>query len=319
MKILVADRLPQSMMDSLSKKGHECTINSSLTTEELPDFIKDHEVLVVRSTIVNADVLDSGDNLKLVVRAGSGTNTIDKEHASNKGIKVCNVPGANSIAVAELAMGLIISVDRNIPDNVFDLRKGIWNKKKYSSSKGIYGRNLGILGLGAVGLALAERSSAFGMNIFGVAKSSRSKESESRILKIGIDLLDTREELLKKCDVVSIHLPSVAETKNLVNQNFLNQMKEGALLVNTSRGELVDEVSLIKAMDERGIRAALDVYANEPDAGDSDFNAEIARHPNFYGTHHIGASTQQAQNAVAEGVIEVIEEFANGRLINCLN
>tara|TARA_R110002124_G_scaffold194919_1_gene361954 strand:+ start:9590 stop:10561 length:972 start_codon:yes stop_codon:yes gene_type:complete len=319
MKILAADKLPQSMADSLSKKGHNCTINSSLTTEELPDFIKDYEVLVVRSTAVTADVLDSGDHLKLIVRAGAGTNTIDKKHASNKGIKVCNVPGANSIAVAELAMGLIISIDRNIPDNVFDLRKGVWNKKKYSSSKGIYGRNLGILGLGAIGLALAERASAFGMNVFGVAKTSRAKETQSRIKKTGIKLLDTREELLKKCDVVSIHLPSVKETKNIVNQDFLNHMKEGALLVNTSRGELVDEASLIKAMNEKGIRAALDVYADEPNAGDSEFKSAIAQHPNVYGTHHIGASTQQAQDAVAEGVIEVIEAFANGGLINCVN
>jgi len=319
MKILIADKLPDSVADSLSKKGHICTTDSSLTYESLPDSIKDHEILIVRSTKVMTNTLNEAENLKLIVRAGAGTNTIDKEYASKKGIKVCNVPGANSIAVAELAMGLIISVDRNIPENVFDLREGIWNKKKYSSSKGIYGRNLGILGLGAIGMALAERAKAFGMNVFGVAKASRSEESQSLIFESGIILLNSREELLEKCDVVSIHLPSVEETKEIVNQDFLNQMKEGSIIVNTSRGELVDEEALIKAMNEKGIRAALDVYKNEPGAGDSSFKSELAQHPNVYGTHHIGASTQQAQDAVAEGVVKVIEAFADGGLLNCVN
>ena len=319
MKILIADKIQDSIPESLSDKGHVCTIDSSLTSDLLPGSITDHEVLVVRSTRVEVETIGKASDLKLIVRAGAGTNTIDKEYAAKKGIKVCNVPGANSIAVAELVMGLIISIDRNIPDNVYDLRQGIWNKKKYSTAKGIYGRNLGILGLGSIGLALAERAKVFGMNVFGVDKASRSEESKTKISEAGITFLDSREELLKKCDVVSLHLPSVPETKNLVDENFLSQMNEGAIFVNTSRGELVDENALIKAMNEKGIRVALDVYADEPGAGESEFKKEIAEHPNVYGTHHIGASTQQAQDAVAEGVIEVIETFANGRIINCVN
>ena len=319
MKILIADKIQDSVAMSLTGKGHVCTIDSSLTSDLLPGSITDHEVLVVRSTRVEAETLDKASNLKLIVRAGAGTNTIDKEYAASKGIKVCNVPGANSIAVAELVMGLIISIDRKIPDNVYDLRQGIWNKKKHSAAKGIYGRNLGILGLGSIGLALAERAKAFGMKVFGVEKTSRSEESKTKISEVGITLLRSREELLKKCDVVSLHLPSVPETKNLVDENFLSQMNDGAILVNTSRGELVDENALIKAMNEKGIRVALDVYADEPGAGESEFKKEIAEHPNVYGTHHIGASTQQAQDAVAEGVIEVIETFANGGIINCVN
>ena len=319
MKILIADKIQDSVAKSLSGKGHVCTIDSSLTSDLLPGSITDHEVLVVRSTRVEAETIDKASDLKLIVRAGAGTNTIDKEYAAKKGIKVCNVPGANSIAVAELVMGMIISIDRNIPDNVHDLRQGIWSKKKYSAAKGIYGRNLGILGLGSIGLALAERAKVFGMNVFGVDKASRSEESKTKISEAGITLLDSREELLKKCDVVSLHLPSVPETKNLVDENFLSQMNEGAIFVNTSRGELVDENALIKAMNEKGIRVALDVYADEPVAGESEFKKEIAKHSNVYGTHHIGASTQQAQDAVAEGVIEVIETFANGGIINCVN
>ena len=319
MKILIADKVQSSVAESLTENGHICKIDSSLTSETLPEFINDHEVLVVRSTKVQADTLDKATNLKLIVRAGAGTNTIDKEYAAKKGIKVCNVPGANSIAVAELVMGLIISIDRKIPDNVHDLRQGIWSKRKYSTARGIYGRNLGILGLGSIGLALAERAKAFGMNVYGVEKASRSEESQTKIFEAGITLLGSREELLKICDVVTLHLPSVPETKNLVDENFLSQMNEGAILVNTSRGELVDEDALINAMNEKGIRVALDVYADEPGAGESEFRSEIAQHPNVYGTHHIGASTQQAQDAVAEGVIEVIETFANGGIINCVN
>ncbi len=319
MKILIADKIQDSVAESLSDKGHICTVDSSLTSDLLPGSITDHQVLVVRSTRVEVDTIDKATNLKLIVRAGAGTNTIDKEYAAKKGIKVCNVPGANSIAVAELVMGLIISIDRNIPDNVDDLRNGIWNKKKYSTARGIYGRNIGILGLGAIGKALAARAKAFGMNVYGVEKPSRSEESKTKISEAGITLLRSREELLKKCDVVSLHLPSVPETKNLVDESFLSQMNEGAILVNTSRGELVDENALIKAMNEKEIRVALDVYADEPGAGESEFKNQIGKHPNVYGTHHIGASTQQAQDAVAEGVVEVIDTFANGGIINCVN
>ncbi len=319
MRILIADKIQSSVAESLSEKGHICTVDSSLTAGMLPDSLQDHEVLVVRSTRVEVETIDKATNLKLIVRAGAGTNTINKEYAAKRGIKVCNVPGANSIAVAELVMGLIISIDRNIPDNVYDLRDGIWNKKKYSTARGIYGRNIAILGLGAIGKALAARAKAFGMNVYGVEKPSRSEESKTKISETGITLLRSREELLKKCDIVSLHLPSVPETRNLVNENFLAHMNEEAILINTSRGELIDEVALIEAMNKKGIRAALDVYANEPGTGDSEFTSEIAQHPNVYGTHHIGASTQQAQDAVGQGVVEVVDAFTNGRLINCVN
>ncbi len=319
MKILIADNLSEFVIDELTKAGHECTIDPSLSAETLPGVVSDHEVIVVRSTKVQPAVMESAKGLKLVVRAGAGTNTIDKTCAKEKGVKVCNVPGVNSIAVAELAMGLIISIDREIPHNVLDLRQGGWDKKRYSQARGIYGSSLGILGLGSIGFELAKRASAFGMNVFGVAKPGRSVNSLERIEKAGIALLSSRKELLHTCDVVSIHLPATPETKHLVDKQFLSQMKEEAILINTSRGELVDEPALIQAMNEKGIRAGLDVYANEPDAGFGEFRSELAMHSNVYGTHHIGASTQQAQDAVAKGVVEVINSFANGELINCVN
>ena len=156
MKILIADSFPESHAAILKDNGHELTIDPSLEGDALVGAINDNEVLIVRSTKVNADTMDASTNLKLVIRAGAGTNTIDKAHAAEKGIRVCNVPGANSIAVAELVMGLIIAIDRNIADNANDLKNKVWNKKKYSKAQGLYGQSIGILGLGAIGLAVAD-------------------------------------------------------------------------------------------------------------------------------------------------------------------
>jgi len=259
MKILIADSFPESHANALQQMGHQCTTSPTLDADTLPAAIEDHEVLIVRSTKVNADTLDAGADLKLVIRAGAGTNTIDKNHAADKGIRVCNVPGANAIAVAELVMGLIIAIDRNIADNVSDFRQQQWNKKKYSAARGLHGQKLGILGLGAIGMALAERARAFGMEIYGVTRPNRSDTARKRIAQAGIKELETFEQVAATCDIISLHLPAVDDTRNLINQEFLAQMKPGAVLINTSRGELVDEAALIEAMNERGIRAGLDV------------------------------------------------------------
>ena len=319
MKILIADVFPESHLSALEQQGHSVHSDPALDDTTLPGAIDDYEVLIVRSTKVNADTLESGSNLKLVIRAGAGTNTIDKAFAAEKGISVCNVPGANAIAVAELAMGLIICLDRNIPANVHDLQSGTWNKKKYSSARGLLGRNIGIIGLGAIGMALADRARAFGMNVFSVAKAGRSGESVARIAEAGITLLDNVDALLSTCDVVSLHLPSTDETRGMVNSDFLSKMQVGAMLINTSRGDLVDEDALVEAMEQRGIRAGLDVYDNEPGAGDNVFESKLASHAGTCGTHHIGASTDQAQVAVADGVLDVITSYQDGNLIYCVN
>lgn len=319
MKILIADSFSDFHVDILEKQGHQCTVNPSLNGDNLHEAVSDNEVLIVRSTVVNATTLNKAENLKLVIRAGAGTNTIDKAYAKEKGVVVCNVPGANAIAVAELAMGLIISIDRNIPDNVADLRTGTWNKKKYSKAAGLYGRSLGIIGMGSIGLSLAVRAIAFGMEVFIVAKTGRAKETEARIQSMRLHQLNSVDEILAECDMISIHLPATSETKNSINADFLEKMKDGAILINTSRGDVVDEAALIDAMNRKGIRAGLDVYANEPGSGDSTFDSELARHPNVYGTHHIGASTAQAQSAVADGVIRVLEAFEAGNTIHCVN
>lgn len=319
MKILIADTFPESYQSELTKNGHQITSNPTLQGDTLTAAIDGHEILIVRSTRVEADTLAAGKSLKLVIRAGAGTNTIDKAQAAKNGIRVCNVPGANALAVAELAIGLIISIDRNIPNNVNDLKNNVWAKKKYSAAQGLYGQKLGLLGLGAIGLAVAERAAAFGIQVYAVAKSGRSQDTEKRISAVGIKQLESVDALLSTCSIVSLHLPVTPETNKMVDKTFLAKMKDHATLINTSRGELVDEAALIEAMEAKGIRAGLDVYDNEPSAGADRFDSALATHPGVYGTHHIGASTEQAQMAVAEGVLQVVQSYAQGKLQNCVN
>lgn len=319
MKILIADSFPVSHQEKLAADGHQITADAALEGDALAAAIADHEVLIVRSTKVEEKTLEAANRLKLVIRAGAGTNTIDKDNAAKHGIRVSNVPGANAVAVAELVMGMIISLDRNIPDNVSDLNNGVWNKKKYSVARGLYGQSVGILGLGSIGFAVAERARAFGMHVYAIAKAGRSESAEKRIKDAGIQQLASMDELLERCDIITLHMPATNDTRNMVNDTFLGKMKNGAMLINTSRGELVDEAALLNAINSKGIRAGLDVYNNEPGAGDSSFSSDIATHPGVCSTHHIGASTTQAQVAVSDGVLDVIAAYENGELINCVN
>lgn len=319
MKILIADSFPPTHAEQLTRAGHQLTIEPSLDGDTLPAAMADHELLIVRSTQVTAATLDAARALKLVIRAGAGTNTINKVHAAQLAIRVCNVPGANALAVAELVLGLILAIDRNIPDNVAELRQQTWNKKKYAQARGLCGQKLGILGLGAIGLAVAERARAFGMAVHAVAKTGRSDAAQQRISAAGIIQVQSLAELLSDCDMVSLHLPATTETHHLVDADFLERMKDGAVLINTARGELIDEAALIAAMDARGLRAGLDVYADEPATAQGTFASALARHPNVYGTHHIGASTAQAQVAVADGVLTVIQSYLDKNLVHCVN
>ena len=319
MKILIADSFPQLQANQLTAAGHTLSINPSLEGISLTEAISDHEILIVRSTKVTSQTLDNGRSLKLVIRSGAGTNTIDKAHARAKGISVSNVPGANSLAVAELVMGLIIVIDRHIADCAADCRSGIWNKKAYSAARGLCGQKIGILGLGAIGLAVAERAKAFGMTVHAVAKPGRSEAAKKGISEHGIMELESQDAMLEVCDIITLHMPANNSTRKMVNTEFLAKMKHGAMLINTSRGELVDEPALLEALENRGIRAGMDVYDNEPGAGENSFVSTLAKHPSVCGTHHIGASTAQAQTAVADGVLAVIQSYINGSLINGVN
>ena len=319
MRILLADAFPPPQLERLRGHGHECELAPALTGDDLPGVLPGFETLVVRSTRVGAAALEAADSLKLVVRAGAGTNTIDTVRARALGIDVCNVPGANALAVAELTLGLIISADRRIPDNVADLRSGAWNKKRYSRARGLFGRSLGIVGVGAIGMAVAERAAAFGMRILVLASARRGDAARARLAAIAATEQPSLGALAERSDYLTLHVPGGAQTRGLVNRDILARMRPGAVLVNTSRADVVDEPALIEALDTQDLRAVLDVHDGEPASGEARFDSALARHPSVYGTHHIGASTEQAQLAVADGVVEVIDAFVDGKVLNCVN
>ena len=318
LRILVADSLPEQAVAELEGRGHRCDVDADLGASDLADRIKGYDVLVVRSTKVKADVFEVADRLALVIRAGAGTNTIDTAVAASRGVLVANVPGRNSAAVAELTLGLLLAIDRRIADNVVDLRAGRWNKKTYGKAGGLLGKTLGIIGLGSIGLCVAERASAFGLKVQALEKP-REEYVETRAADLGIAMCGSLTDLLATSDIVSIHVPSASGTKDLVDAEFLEAMRPDAILINTSRGDVVDEKALLEALDAGKVRAGLDVYPDEPGGGKAEWTSALAQHPAVVGTHHIGASTQQAQLATAEGVVEIVDAFNEGEARNCVN
>jgi D-3-phosphoglycerate dehydrogenase len=317
MHVLIADKFEQSGRDGLAAIGCEVTFQPDLKDEALVEAIGSlkPDVLVVRSTKVTESALAAG-TLKLVVRAGAGYNTIDVAAASRRGIYVSNCPGKNAIAVAELAFALILALDRRIADNVIALRRGEWNKKEFSKARGLYGRTLGLIGTGGIGQEMIPRARAFGMNV--IAWSRRLTPERANAL--GVERIDTPQEVARRADVVSVHLALKPETRSIVGADVLNSMKEGAIFINTARGEVVDQSALAHALKTRGIRAGLDVFANEPTSAVGEFTDEIAGAENLYGTHHIGASTDQAQEAIAAETVRIVQSFKEtGRVPNVVN
>lgn len=319
MKVLVADTFPDAFVAGLGDRGHDHDYRPDLTADDLPTSLAGVEVLVVRSTRVTREALEGADALRLVIRGGSGTNTIDCEAAAERGVYVCNVPGRNAVAVAELAVGLLLALDRSIPDNVSDLRAGRWNKKEYARGRGILGRRVGVVGLGHIGLAFAARVAAFDAQVYAIAKPDRAPETVEQARSIGIEFVDDLETLAETCDVLSFHVPAGDDTVRLVGPELLDRLPPGAIILNTSRADVVDEDALIEAMDSKAIRAGIDVFADEPGSSTGEIDSRLARHPHVYGTHHIGASTAQAQEAIASEVLRMVTEFESGRVLNCVN
>ena len=318
MKVLIADKFEKVGIDGLKELG--CTVISEpdVKADALPDLIRrvDPNILIVRSKKVNVDALRAGTALTLVIRAGAGIDTIDVAAASELGVFVSNCPGKNSIAVAELVMGLLLSCDRRIPDQVADLRQGKWNKAEYSKARGLHGRTLGIVGLGQIGREVAQRARAFGMRVVAWSRNLTHEEADRLDLVYALTPL----EVARLADAVTVNVAATPETKHLVNAEFLAAMKPGAYLINTARGSVVDEAALQQAVRERGIRAGLDVFQNEPAGGTGEFASAIAQTPGVFGTHHVGASTDQAQVAIAHEVIRIVQSFrATGEVPNVVN
>lgn len=318
LKVLVADKFEQIGVDGLRNLGCDVKVDADLTPETLAGAAAESEidVLIVRGKKVPAAVFEKARKLSLVVRAGAGYDTIDVAAASSRGIFVANCPGKNAIAVAELVWGLILSCDRRVPDQTIDLRAGRWNKKEYSKAAGLYGRTLGVIGLGGIGKEVASRGKAFGMNV--VAWSRSLTEETADTLDIGY--CSSMVNLAKMSDVISVNVAATPDTRHLINEQFCNAMKPGAYFINTSRGSVVDQTALTNAIRTKGVRAGLDVYANEPAGGDGEFSDPIVKEKGVYGSHHVGASTDQAQNAIAREVVRIVAEYMKtGRVPNCVN
>jgi D-3-phosphoglycerate dehydrogenase / 2-oxoglutarate reductase len=321
MKVLVADKFEKSGLEGLTAAGCEVVYQPDLTGETLAAAIKDTaaDVLVVRSTQVTAPMLEAGA-LSLVVRAGAGYNTIDLATASTRGIYVSNCPGKNAIAVAELTFALILALDRRIADNVAELRAGTWNKKEYSKAKGLFGRTLGLLGYGNIGQEVARRAYAFGMPIVVWSRRFATGKANVAAEPIPMQLAKSPEEAAGCSDILSVHLALSNETRGLVNAAVLGKLKPAAYFINTARAEVVDDAALATAVREKNIRVGLDVYSGEPSSATGAFTNAITALPGVYGTHHIGASTDQAQDAIAAETVRIVKSYKDtGKVPNVVN
>jgi D-3-phosphoglycerate dehydrogenase len=337
MKVLIADKFEKSGVEGLHALGCEVLYEPDAKSDALKTTIAQSgaDVLIVRSTKVTEDMLDAGQ-LSLIVRAGAGYDNIDVAAASARGIYVANCPGRNSIAVAELTFGLIIALDRRIPDNVAELRAGKWNKQEFAKARGLHGRTLGLLGFGNIGQEMAKRAQAFGMNL--AVWSEIGVEVDRTGLPIDLPLLvrlrpisgspleplirvcATPQEVAEHSDILSVHLALNDKTRGLVNADVLGRLKPGAFFVNTARAEVVDYAALEEAVRTRDLRVALDVYRTEPASSRAEFSEPLVQLPHVYGTHHIGASTDQAQDAIAVETVRIIKTYVEtGRVVNVVN
>lgn len=318
MRVLIADKFEPLGLAELKKFGCHVTLAQDVSSDELATLVErvQPDVLVVRSTKVPATAISSGKRLKLIVRAGAGYDNIDLPAASREGILVATCPGKNAIAVAELTWALILAGDRRVPDQTEQLRQGQWNKKEFGVARGLYGSTLGLIGLGTIAREVLSRAKAFGMPVVVWSRSLTDEDATA----LGVRRLSSPIEVAAQSDVISIHVAATEATASLVNHEFVSSMRDGALLINTSRGSIVDEEALLKGIRDKGIRAGLDVYANEPAGGQGLISNPILREPGVFGTHHIGASTTQAQRAIALEAVRIVRELMNtGEAPNVVN
>ncbi|MBW2690346.1 MAG: hypothetical protein JRC99_10510 [Deltaproteobacteria bacterium] len=315
MKILIADKLADEAVSQLEELGAHVTVDADLNPDTLPASIQDNEVLIVRSTKVKADTIGNATNLSLIIRAGAGVNTIDLKAANEKGIHVANCPGKNTDAVAELAIGLMIAADRRIVNASVDLRNGVWNKKEYGKARGLKGRTLGIIGMGAIGKSVTRKAQGLGMEVIAWSRNL----TEDQAAELGIEYKGSINEVAAEADVLSLHLASNDDTRGIINKEFLAQMKDGSILINSARGEVVNTKDLKTAIKEKGLRVGFDVFEDEPTGGKADFNdTELA--DLITCTPHVGASTDQSTAAVADEVINIIKAYKNtGKPLNGVN
>jgi D-3-phosphoglycerate dehydrogenase len=296
-RILVTDKIHDDGIKMLEQIG-DVDVKTALTPNQLLEEIKGYDVLVVRSaTKVTKEVIDSGENLRIIARAGVGLDTIDAQAANARGIKLINAPEAPTIAVAELVIGLMISWARHLPRADKSMKQSKWEKAQLVGSE-LKGKTLGVIGTGRIGQAVGYRAKAFLMNIlaYDVGQNAEFvRETGARYVNL--------DELLRKSDFVSLHVPATLQTRHMIGRREFELMKPSAVLINTSRGEVIDEAALTDALQKGKIAGAcLDVYEHEPPK-----DSPLLKLPNVILTPHIGASTVEAQREAALIIAEKIK------------
>jgi D-3-phosphoglycerate dehydrogenase / 2-oxoglutarate reductase len=326
-KVLIADKFEASGIEGLKALGCEVISKPEAGGTGLAAVLAESKpaVLIVRSSKVSAAALQtpgiggtggasgSPGSLKLIIRAGAGVDNIDMLAANAASIAVANCPGMNAVAVAELTMGLLLSMDRRIADQTASARAGQWNKKEFGKARGLKGLTLGVVGAGAIGRAVVKRALSFEMKVLAWSRSITQDHARDLGAEFGGTDTPALLAMASRCDAISIHLPATGTTNKLIGLDFFKAMKPGAYFINTSRGSIVDEAALRDAMKTKNLRVALDVYDNAPAAAEGPWqNATVAAAPANAGhvfTHHIGASTDQAQQAIAAEVVRIVEVF----------
>lgn len=318
MRILIADKLAPFVPGRLQDLGAVVTVDPKAEGESLAARIKelDPDVVIVRSTKVEAAQIESGGSLALVIRAGAGVNTIDLATCSKRGVYVANCPGKNAVAVAELTIGHLVNLDRRIADNVAALRAHTWDKKRFGVARGLRGRTLALLGCGQIGREVGKRARAFEMKLVAWDPWLADADAEA----LGITKAATPEDAVHDADAVSVHLALAKETRGRIGESVFAAMKPGAYFLNTARAEVVDADAMMRAISEKQIRCGLDVFPDEPGGSQAPYAHAIVDQPNVYGTHHIGASTDEAEEAVGYEVLRIVQAYRDGASIpNCVN
>jgi D-3-phosphoglycerate dehydrogenase / 2-oxoglutarate reductase len=304
MKILLADKHDSQAIRDLNSKGFQLVMAPKLAPGNIPEGGADCTILVVRSTVVTMALMQELPHLKLIIRAGAGVDTIDVTNAKARGIQVSNCPGKNADAVAEMALALLLAVDRKIVAGTVSLRAGKWNKGALGQGIGLKGRVLGLIGFGAVAQALARKVKGLEMEVIVWSHHL----TPAMVKNFRVRQVDSLQQLAQDSDAVSLHIASTMETRNLISTDFFNAMRPGAIFINTARGEIVDRNALLKSIHDQGLRVGLDVFTGEPKVSEADFlDSELAALATC--TPHLGASTDQAASAVAAEVVRIVEIF----------
>ncbi len=312
MNILVADPLPSSAIELLrSVPGWTVDARAQRTPEQLAADLANADALIVRSaTTVDRSLIEAGSGLRVIARAGTGVDNVDVDAATERGILVMNAPGANSISVAELAMAHMLALSRGIAAADAAMKRGVWDKKKLVGAE-LRGKTLGIVGLGRIGQEVAARARNFGMTL--VAHDPYISEQVAESLDITLLSVD---ELCARADYITLHLPATPETRHLFNREQLAKCKAGVRIVNTARGELIDEEALADAIESGAVAGAgLDVFETEPPG-----ETRLVKLRQVVATPHIAASTAEAQELVGiETAAAVRDYLQSGTIANAVN